>query len=109
MEGKARRLEQVRSRQQYDELQECTFAPATNAGKAAPAATGPVLIRGLSNHLEKQKAAAKQAEELRRREEEVFMTHPKGPVTKFTVPQPFHFKTHNPVRPARRLRVAGHV
>jgi hypothetical protein len=98
MECKARRLEEVRSRQQYDELQECTFAPATNAGKPAPAASGPVLIRGLSNHLEKQKAATKLQQEQRRREDEVFMTKPKDPVSKFTVPRPFAFSTSNPVR-----------
>lgn len=98
-EAKGRRLEEIRNRQEYDELTECTFAPAINPAAAAGRATRKaVQVRGLAAHLGKQEQAQRKAAaeaELRSR---LFLERPRSPRAKFTIARPFKLSNAKPVR-----------
>jgi hypothetical protein len=98
-QGKARKLEEVRNRQQYDELQDCTFAPAINRNRTRAPSRGRVHVRGLATHLEKQKLAQKKAEQAEQRKAEVFILNPKAPRAKYTITKPFDLSLEKRVCP----------
>lgn len=99
-EAKGRRLEEIRNRRQYDELVECTFAPAINPAAAAArraSSRRPVQVRGLAAHLSKQEQAQRKAAaeaELRAR---LFLERPRSPRGKFTIAKPFNLSNAQPV------------
>lgn len=99
-EGKARKLAETRTRQQYDELQGCTFRPAINGRRTA--SRGRVLVRGVASHLEKQKAAQRKAEAAELRAAEVFILTPKTPAAKYTIARPFDLCLEKRVRRCSR-------
>lgn len=96
-QDKARKLEEVRNRQQYDELQDCTFAPAINSTRAP--SRSRVHVRGVASHLEKHKLAKKKVEEAEQRKAEVFILNPKAPRAKYTIAKPFDLSLKKRVCP----------
>jgi hypothetical protein len=95
---RARRLEEVRNKQQYDELADCTFAPDTAASRRRAPSCGSVPVRGLAAYLEKQQLAKKKVEDEEKRRAEVFILNPKAPRAKCTVAQPFQLSLEKRVR-----------
>jgi hypothetical protein len=69
LEREERRKSELVARE-IEELRECTFQP--NVKEYNPLNTEPVIIRGLSRHLELKHLHAKQKEENLKREKEVF-------------------------------------
>jgi hypothetical protein len=99
-DGRSRKLEEVRNRREWAELQECTFAPKTNTRKPQSRASSqtPVLVRGLAAHMSKLERAKKMAAEEAARRAKVFLEEPKAPRAKFTIAKPFNISDNNPVR-----------
>eukprot|EP00775_Hariotina_reticulata_P002305 gene2305-2613_t len=85
--SKQHKAEESISFQQYQELQQCTFAPQITG--PAPKQQGPVLVRGLGRFMELKAMAKQQQEEKANIEAKVFKTNPQGSRQPFTVPQPF--------------------
>lgn len=115
-EAKGRKLEQIRNRREYEELCECTFAPAVNSRQAEArraASRRPVLVRGLSTHLDKQQNAQRKAAEEAETRARLFLERPRSPRAKFTIARPFNLSNANPVccmpPPDRARRMLCHT
>lgn len=110
-DGRCRKLEAVRNRREWAELQECTFAPKTNTGKPRSRASSqaPVLVRGLDAHMGKQERAKKMAAEEAARRSKIFLEEPKAPRAKFTIAKPFNISDNNPVCTCEVLAMHGVV
>eukprot|EP00854_Cymbomonas_tetramitiformis_P003370 gene3370-4239_t len=102
---KEQRLEEYRAAQQYEELEACTFSPATNKTKVpATRSSTPVVVRGLGRHLELQEMAKRMKVEHEDRAAKVFLENPNGgPKQQYTIPQPFNLD-HKDCDERARLR-----
>ncbi|PNW79558.1 hypothetical protein CHLRE_08g358567v5 [Chlamydomonas reinhardtii] len=98
-------LVEARALKEYEELKECTFAPAINR-QGPPPAAGPVAVPGLGRHMELKEMARRKREAEEARKAEVWNQRPKspGPRVGVTVPQPFSFEQR--VLPWQRPRSA---
>eukprot|EP00892_Ulva_mutabilis_P001891 jgi/Ulvmu1/11702/UM008_0113.1 len=104
-EEKGRKLEEIRNRREFDELAECTFAPAVNPRAAAArraASRKPVLVRGLAAHLGKQEQAQRKATEEAELRARLFLERPRPPRAKFTIAQPFKLSNAAPGRVSKK-------
>jgi hypothetical protein len=91
---KQAKLDSLKRQKEYDELKDCVFKP--NVKDKSPLITGPVVVNGLSRHMELKAMARRQEEELREREEKAFLVNVKhDPYHLYTVPQPFQLHPSN--------------
>jgi len=83
-----KKLLQMRREQEFNELQECTFAPSVNEN-IPKQPTGPVVVRGLGRYLELQELAKQQQTDLETRQKKAFMTELTDELQACTIPKPF--------------------
>eukprot|EP00761_Pharyngomonas_kirbyi_P000635 gb/GECH01000635.1/.p1 GENE.gb/GECH01000635.1/~~gb/GECH01000635.1/.p1 ORF type:complete len:620 (+),score=173.72 gb/GECH01000635.1/:1-1860(+) len=85
---KEQKLEELRRKVEYEQLQGCTFEPKTN--RRTPRSEGPVVIKGLSSYLERTEFAKKMKQEQKEREENAFKAKAPSKTLPYTVPEPFN-------------------
>ncbi len=79
--SKAAAAQAAQQRQEFAELQECTFAPQTET-QTKRGTRQPVVVNGLGKHLQRQQALQHKTQH----------TPPPAPKTSITIPQPFFQK-----------------
>jgi hypothetical protein len=103
-DSRSRKLEEVRNRRQFAELEECTFAPALRppgaprARASSASRSRPVVVRGLDGFMGRQERARQLAAEAAARRCKVFHEAPRAARAKFTIAQPFNISDNHPVR-----------
>jgi hypothetical protein len=99
-ERRERRLQECRASKEFDELNDCTFAPRVNTSpkqRRARRGSAPVVVRGLARHLELRELAKRQRDERDQREHSAFNVSQEVLSAKcnghVTVPEPFQLGT----------------
>ncbi|KAE8305984.1 hypothetical protein GL50803_0017011 [Giardia duodenalis] len=99
---KAVKLNMMKKKLEYDEVQTCSFRPEIKSTVPRTVYNGPTVtqdvdeafgssIKGLGRFMEKQELARKKVEEQKLRESKVFGLNPSGKTGKpYTIPQPFN-------------------
>ncbi len=99
---KAVKLNMMKKKLEYDEVQTCSFKPEIKSTVPRTVYNGPTVtqdvdeafgssIKGLGRFMEKQELARKKAEEQKLRESKVFGLNPSAKAGKpYTIPQPFN-------------------
>lgn len=99
---KAVKLNMMKKKLEYDEVQTCSFKPEIKSTVPRTVYSGPTVtqdvdeafgssIKGLGRFMEKQELARKKAEEQKLRESKVFGLNPSTKAGKpYTIPQPFN-------------------
>ena len=91
---KKQKQEELKKVYEYESMKECTFAPQSTEIKANLEAK--VKVKGIERFLELREIAKRKEEELKEREEKVFLTNPSyDPNVPFTVPKPFNLHPSN--------------
>jgi hypothetical protein len=100
---KQAKLDSLKKQKEYDELRDCVFKPKVK--DRTPQFTGPVVVSGLSRHMELRAMARKQEEERREREDKAFLVNVKhDPYHLYTVPQPFQLHPSNKEKRMAQLK-----
>lgn len=96
----------VSKKKQYEELKDCTFQPQTN--KSVKDTDGPIVVRGLGKHLERNEKAKKLKDDQKEREEHAFKVKPaKSVMQGYTIPEPFNLQQqHETVTENRKKEAA---
>lgn len=114
---KTLKLNMLRKKLEYNEVQSCSFKPEVNpavppaiySGPAVPPEAGKAAsseIRGLDKYMEKQELIRRRKDEQRQREEKVFgYGSSNAPRPPYTVPEPFNL-SHSSVSTPRQDRAS---
>lgn len=107
---KAVKLNMMKKKLEYDEVQTCSFKPEIKSTVPRTVYSGPTVtqdvdeafgssIKGLGRFMEKQELARKKAEEQKLRESKVFGLNPSTKAGKpYTIPQPFNLSYETSAR-----------
>lgn len=85
--------ESIKKSNEYESMKECTFAPK-GVGKVTNL-DGNVKVKGMERFLELKEIARKREEELKEREEKVFLLNPQSNPDGYTIPKPFNLHPSN--------------
>jgi hypothetical protein len=88
LSSKQQRHEIIKKSKEYENMKECTFAPK-GVGKVRDC-DGNVKVKGMERFLELREIARKREEEMKEREERVFLLNPQSNPEGYTVPKPFN-------------------
>lgn len=93
MTAKRSKHEIIKKTKEYESMKECTFAPK-GVGKVLDM-DNSVKVKGMERFLELREIARKREEELKEREEKVFLLNPQTNLEGYTVPKPFNLHPSN--------------
>ena len=99
-----KRLKQegIKKSNEYESMKECTFAPK-GVGRVINSEAN-VKVKGMERFLELKEIARKREEELREREEKVFLVNPQSNPDGYTVPKPFNLHPSNKLGKVERVK-----
>ena len=102
MNAKRTKHEIIKKTKEYENMKECTFAPK-GVGKVLDVDCG-VKVKGMERFLELREIARKREEELKEREEKVFLLNPQSNPDGYTVPKPFNLHPSNKVNKVEKVK-----
>jgi hypothetical protein len=101
------KLDEQRKAAELEELKKCTFRPTLQQTKVKQP-EGPVLVPGLSRHLEIVAMARQKALDQKKREEEVFGLKRDKELQPYTIPEPFSLSA-DPQAHIKKARIKHEV